>query len=187
MLSRCTNPKTSRFKDYGGRGITVCERWLESFENFLEDMGEKPEGTTLDRIDSDGNYHKENCRWVSPAQNSLNKRNNRYLTFRGKTQTLKEWADEIGIKRSCLVARLDTMLWSIEDALTKPVDPSGYNRKNNRMICYNNKTQPLKKWAAELGIEYKALWARLNLGLSVHQSFTMPYKSMASNNEDLNE
>lgn len=74
MINRCSNPKANKYKYYGGRGITVCDRWLESFENFLEDMGERPPGTTIDRIDNDGNYEPSNCCWATPKQQVQNRR-----------------------------------------------------------------------------------------------------------------
>lgn len=75
IKQRCTNPRSKRYKDYGSRGITLCDRWLESFENFYADMGPRPEGLTLDRIDNDKGYSPDNCRWVSYAEQNLNKRN----------------------------------------------------------------------------------------------------------------
>ena len=79
MIARCTNPRMSGFANYGGRGIRVCERWLKSFENFVNDMGERPDGYSIDRIDNDGDYSPDNCRWADSRTQALNR--NRKLIF----------------------------------------------------------------------------------------------------------
>lgn len=119
MIQRCTNLKHNCYKDYGGRGIQVCKRWRK-FENFLEDMGIPENGLTLDRIDNNGNYCKENCSWVTSKQNNRNKRNNHLETYREKTQCLMEWAEEFSINYNTLYKRL-CLGWSIAKALTTPI------------------------------------------------------------------
>lgn len=103
---------------YGGRGITVDPRW-ESFENFLADMGERPAGHTLDRIDNDGPYAPGNCRWSSPVAQGNNRGNNRMITHAGRTQSIAEWAREVGLNRQTLFYRMNHG-WSVEEALTTP-------------------------------------------------------------------
>lgn len=118
MRSRCGDPSNHRFSDYGGRGITVCERW-QVFENFLTDMGEPEAGKTIDRVDVNGNYEPGNCRWADDREQRFNKRSNRLLTFLGRTQPLNAWAEELGVPRTRIWARLN-LGWSAERALTEP-------------------------------------------------------------------
>lgn len=129
MIRRCTNPKHKYYSDYGGRGIKVCDRWLK-FENFLEDMGEAPPGLTLDRIKNKKGYYKENCRWATWRQQQRNRRDNRPITHNGKTQLLIEWAEETGIDRKTIAARIDRYGWSTERALTTPVQTTRLKEKS---------------------------------------------------------
>ncbi len=114
MNERCSNPNDNRFKDYGGRGIQVCERWRHSFENFLSDMGEKPPGTFLDRINNNSGYEPSNCRWVTPKESNRNTRQNRILTFDGITGCVTELAEHFGFKSNVIFRRLQ-LGWSVED------------------------------------------------------------------------
>lgn len=114
MMKRCENPKDGSYEKYGGRGISVCERWkngtkhLSGLECFVVDMGEYPGGDySLDRIDNDGDYTPGNCRWATPLQQSRNNRNCRMVTYQGKTQSVTEWAEELGVSRSTIYKRLD--------------------------------------------------------------------------------
>lgn len=121
MKSRCANPRDKRFKDYGGRGITVCAEWANSFEAFRDwalANGYRDD-LTLDREDNDGNYCPENCRWATKKEQQNNRRCNHMLTYRGKTQTMAQWADETGISYRALQKRLKYG-WSTERALTTP-------------------------------------------------------------------
>lgn len=99
MLDRCNNVNNKSFENYGGRGITVCEQW-EDFRNFLTDMGESPSGMSIDRIDVNSGYYKENCRWATNKQQANNKRNNKTVIHNGKTMTFAMWAEEIGVHQS---------------------------------------------------------------------------------------
>ncbi len=117
MRDRCNNPKNLRFSQYGGRGIKVCDRW-QSFDNFLADMGECPDGMSIDRVDANGNYEPGNCRWATEKTQQNNRTTNRMITFDGRTQSLSEWAREIGIKPGTLRNRIESG-WSLEEALKK--------------------------------------------------------------------
>lgn len=116
LKQRCLNPNNEMWHCYGGRGITVCDRWAESFEAFLDDMGHPPIGTSLDRINNDEGYSPENCRWSTSAEQGQNKRNNRYLTARGETHIMAEWARIAGTRRGTISNRL-RWGWSDEDAI----------------------------------------------------------------------
>lgn len=124
MKAACNNPNHHNYANYGGRGITMCERW-KSFENFLADMGERPSRQhTIDRIDNNGNYEPGNCRWATPRQQLTNKRNNVRLTFNGETMTLMEWSERYNLLFETLRGRLKRG-WSVEDALTRPIAKNG--------------------------------------------------------------
>lgn len=120
---RCNNPNNHAFKNYGGRGITMCKEWFNNSKTFIDwaMTNGYQENLTLDRIDVNGNYEPNNCRWVDMKTQCNNKRNNHNLTFNGETHTIKEWAAIIGIKRETLRNRINYFGWSIEKALTTPL------------------------------------------------------------------
>lgn len=119
MKSRCFTPSATGYENYGGRGISVCGRWM-NFENFLSDMGECPEGMSIDRKNSDANYSPDNCRWATRKEQNRNQRRLMYLTLGGKTQCASAWADEVGMQVSSLVGRIKRG-WPVDKALNTPI------------------------------------------------------------------
>lgn len=118
MLRRCSDPKAVGYHRYGGRGIKVCERW-QKFENFLEDMGSRPEGTTLDRYpDQDGNYEPSNCRWATYSEQAENMSTTVLITANGKCQSVSAWARELGVSSRAIHYRLSRM--TPEEAINRP-------------------------------------------------------------------
>jgi ubiquitin len=119
---RCYNKKATGYNNYGGRGIKVCDRWLHSFENFLEDMGLKPTPKhSLDRIDVNGNYELSNCRWATQFTQSRNRKGTVLFTYNGESLCVSDWANKIGMNEQTLEKRLRIMKWSVEKALTTPI------------------------------------------------------------------
>jgi hypothetical protein len=120
MLGRCHNTNHQAYRLYGARGILVCDRWQNSFENFIADMGRKPSAKhSLGRINNDLGYSPENCRWEDWFMQAQNRRGNRYITFNGQTKCLTQWERELGFTRGAIRCRLKSGM-SIADALTKP-------------------------------------------------------------------
>ena len=128
MKERCENPETDSYPYYGGRGITVCERWRNSFESFLADVGWSPSPRhSIDRIDSNGNYAPGNVRWATRQEQSRNRRDRALITFDGQTKMLVDWADETGIGIATLHDRLYNHRWGIDRAMT--TDPKAYHHR----------------------------------------------------------
>lgn len=129
MKARCYNPKNSSYKNYGGRGVKVCKEWKDNFQAFYKwsyangyDENAKRGECTLDRIDVNGNYCPENCRWVSQDIQSRNKRQNIKIEYNGETKVLKDWALELGINYGTLYSRVHNPNWDIERCFTEPVN-----------------------------------------------------------------
>ena len=121
MKKRCFNPNTKQYSDWGGRGITVCDRWKNSFENFLADMGLKPTPKhSIDRINNDDDYCLDNCRWATKAEQYNNRRSNRFITIDDDTLTIVQWEKKMGYKENVIWQRLK-MGWSEYRAVMTPV------------------------------------------------------------------
>lgn len=169
MIQRCTNPNNDQYKDYGGRGIKICDRWLESFENYYEDMGDRPSPElTVDREDNDLDYCKENCVWATQQEQASHKRNSSYIEYNGVIRTISEWARVTGIKRKTIEQRWKKG-WSAKEVFEKPIE------NNERLLTHNGKTQTLTEWSKETGIKITTLITRLDkIGMSVEESLSTP-------------
>lgn len=164
MIARCEQPCMRNFAWYGGRGISVCERWKSSFSNFLEDMGHKPSPDhSLDRIDSNGNYEPNNCRWATKMEQMSNTRRNRFLTAFGETLHMQEWCRRTGIKQRLLWDRLDTG-WDVEAALTTPTGARKGRKPDKILVEFDGRRMTLKEWAKEYNMPRNRLAKRLNRG-----------------------
>lgn len=154
MKSRCNNKNASNFRIYGGRGIKICKRW-NKFENFYKDMGERPEGKFLDRIDCNGNYKPSNCRWATAKENGRNRRRKILMKFKGKKMMACQIAEELGnITQNALLYRYSK----------NPNDPNlfGPPRDRFRKIRFKGKSLTIWFWAKETGIGYATLLYRIN-------------------------
>lgn len=129
MTNRCYCSTNKAFKNYGARGISVCDRWRGSFENFYADMGPRPKGASIERIDNNGNYEPTNCRWATRSEQNRNTRRNRWLTARGRTQCIADWAKEAGIRHGIIRNRLH-LGWTAEAAIFTPPSGWGHTRKH---------------------------------------------------------
>lgn len=127
MLNRCSNKKWHSYHRYGGRGITVCERWLD-FTNFLADMGQRPNGTTLDRRDNDRNYEKDNCCWATRREQANNRAGNLMVEYRGRIQSLQNWSRELNANHGTLRSRIVDYKWPVDRAFTEPLHPSRWTK-----------------------------------------------------------
>lgn len=123
MRDRCLRAKSEAFADYGGRGIAICEQW-GTFQGFFQDMGDPPEGLTLERIDVNGNYEKQNCRWASWTEQARNRRNSRFIMINGMRVHAKDAARIFGVQYKTLMARINVYKWTDEELVR------GYKKYN---------------------------------------------------------
>jgi hypothetical protein len=158
MLSRCYNPNVVGYRDYGAKGITVCRWWL-AFENFYADMGPRPRGGTIERINNKGPYSPRNCRWATRQEQAQNKSNSRLLTHGGRTQTMAAWAHELGMNPSALLYRIRAG-WTVKRVLTTPKPERPNSKLNMRQARAIRALYPglsMEKIAAKYGVSKKTV------------------------------
>jgi hypothetical protein len=162
ILSRCYNKNKKHYPRYGGRGIRVCDQWINSYEHFLADVGRRPSSMhSLDRFpDNDGNYEPGNVRWATDKQQANNKSNNRILEIYGKKMTMSEWSDISGIHVSVILRRL-TKGWSRKSAVFTPIAET-----QHRMLTVEGVSKSVTDWSKETGLTVGAIRNRIDRGWS---------------------
>lgn len=154
MWARCTNSNVPSYKNYGGRGIAVAPRW-ENFENFLKDMGPRPDDTRLGRDNIDKGYTPQNCRWVTLAESMNNRTDSKFVKHKGKERTLAQWSDVLGIKRSTLWHRL-AKGWSVDEAFAPPTRTSTGGQKLAKKAAPKAQPKKAARKAAPAAVAKKA-------------------------------
>ena len=161
MHNRCYKSSQASYENYGARGIFVDAAWhgAEGYKRFVEDMGDKPDDSTIERIDNNGPYSPSNCRWATREEQSRNKRNNRWITANGETKTLKDWAVQLGCNSAAIIARIKSGMTEIE-AVTKPV-PDRPNSKLTvdavRVIRSTYPAKTMQQLADDFGVSKKTI------------------------------
>lgn len=173
IKQRCHNPNHVRYHNYGGRGVIVCQRWRDSFLDFVADMGLRPSvAHSIDRIDNDKGYSPENCRWATEAEQQRNRTNNRVVEYQGETLCVSDLARRFGLTPGTLRFRLDRGM-SVEDAVSKPVQKRRTHRDAVR-IEYNGESYTVPELARQCGLPTKTLRNRLKSGWSLRRALLSP-------------
>ena len=153
MKRRCLVKYSTGYKWYGARGIKVCESWM-TFNNFFTDMGERPKGLTLSRVDNNGNYCKENCRWATWYEQANNTRKNRFITFHGQTKTMTQWCRELNKSYGVVSNRINKHGWDPQRAIETPT-------RKGKIVIFQGKTWTLTQWCRKFNKNYKTISARV--------------------------
>lgn len=167
MIRRCHNHEDAAYKNYGGRGITVCKRW-HKFENFYRDMGTRPEGKSLDRINNDKGYSKNNCRWATWEQQQNNRRNNKLIKYKNVTNSIGWWANKVGIHDQTLRDRIENK-WPLELALKVKPNLANRNKPCSRYLTYKKQKKTIDEWCKIIEIPRDLLLQRLKYGWSTEE------------------
>lgn len=156
MRKRCNNPKDPAYNYYGGKGVCICDAWSEymAFKEWALENG-YTDNLTIDRIDPDGDYSPENCRWVDMKTQANNKTDNHYVDIGGTVYTIQQWSEIYGIDSRVVNSRIN-IGWDVVEAIQTP------NHQNKRLITYNGITKSIKEWAECIGMNYSTLRGRLN-------------------------
>lgn len=178
MKRRCDDPSDSNYKNYGGRGILVCDEW-DTYENFRDWALSNgyDDSLTIDRIDVNGDYEPNNCRWADAVTQSNNRRSNHRLEYNGETHTIKEWSRITGLSDDTIGHRIKYG-WTIEDTLTKAVRE---RRPSSMPIEYNGEVHTIAEWSRITGISYTALVQRFQKGWQVEDALTTPTRHITRN------
>lgn len=158
IKTRCFNKSNPSYARYGGRGITMCDSWKDSFERFLDDMGLPPANTSIERIDNNGGYFPINCKWATQKEQCRNRSSNRIVSFESSEACITDVNERKGFPRNLISNRIGRG-WSVEDAVNRPVGKFG---RPVRMLTIDGETMPLKDWCKRFGISKQTASTRLN-------------------------
>lgn len=166
MKKRCYLKSNHNYKNYGARGIKVCDEWMnpDTFYNWAIHNGYS-KGLSLDRIDVNGNYEPNNCRWVDMKIQQNNRRNNKYITYKGETKTMSEWADKLHLDYTLLKSRLING-WSFDKAISAP-------KRTTINVTINGETNTLGYFAKKYNIPYITVYSRLKRGLNIEEALNI--------------